>query len=205
MTSLRHHIPLTLVTLAMIISTGCSGGGGISEGDNLRRQVLDLQKENERLTLREKELTAELRTQSQRPDSLPVEIRENTPRVAAIALDQRSHARDDNDDGRPDHLLLYISPEDGLGRFTQLVGHLSAHAAMLPTDADATTIGRWRLTPGEVRAAYRSGITGTHYTIKLPIEAPQAFEDKVCLVRVEFEDGHTGERLSVEREILLSR
>lgn len=205
MTRPRHIIPLLVAYVAVILSAGCSGGGGISEGDDLRRKVLNLEKENERLTLRERELTAELRQESQRPDSLPLEIRESTPHVAAIALDRRSHARDEDDDGRPDHLFLYITPEDGLGRFTQLVGYLSIHAAMLPSDADATTIGRWRLTPSEVRAAYRSGITGTHYTIELPIEAPDGFEDKTCLVRVEFEDGRTGERHSVEYEIPLRR
>ena len=85
----------------------------------------------------------------------------------------------------------------------QLVGTLTVHVAILPADADAQTIGRFSLKPGQLRAAYRAGFSGTHYTIEVPIQLTPENTGQTCLVRVIFEDGHTGLEHSTEREIKL--
>lgn len=189
--------------LAMISLSGCGSSLTSDEADALRRKVLDLEKMNLQMSLRTTELEAELKRQSAGFDSLPVEIRENTPRVARLTIGRLSHARDDDDDGRSETLLIYVDPEDGFGRFVQLVGTLTVHAAILPADRDAITIGRFTLKPGPLRAAYRSGFSGMHYTIELPIQLSPENSGQTCLVRVIFEDGHTGLEHSTEREIKL--
>lgn len=189
--------------LAMISLSGCGSSLTSDEADALRRKVLDLEKMNLQMSLRTTELEAELKRQSAGLDSLPVEIRENTPRVARLTIGRLSHARDDDDDGRSETLLIYVDPEDGFGRFVQLVGTLTVHAAILPADRDAITIGRFTLKPGPLRAAYRSGFSGMHYTIELPIQLSPENSGQTCLVRVIFEDGHTGLEHSTEREIKL--
>lgn len=189
--------------LAMISLSGCGSSLTSDEADALRRKVLDLEKMNLQMSLRTTELEAELKRQSAGLDSLPVEIRENTPRVARLTIGRLSHARDDDDDGRSETLLIYVDPEDGFGRFVQLVGTLTVHAAILPADRDALTIGRFTLKPGPLRAAYRSGFSGMHYTIELPIQLSPENSGQTCLVRVIFEDGHTGLEHSTEREIKL--
>ncbi|MCH7545432.1 MAG: hypothetical protein IID30_03395 [Planctomycetes bacterium] len=189
--------------LAMISLSGCGSSLTSDEADALRRKVLDLEKMNLQMSLRTTELEAELKRQSAGFDSLPVEIRENTPRVARLTIGRLSHARDDDDDGRSETLLIYVDPEDGFGRFVQLVGTLTVHAAILPADRDAITIGRFTLKPGPLRAAYRSGFSGMHYTIELPIQLSPENSGQTCLVRVIFKDGHTGLEHSTEREIKL--
>ncbi|MCH7601164.1 MAG: hypothetical protein IIB54_00195 [Planctomycetes bacterium] len=189
--------------LAMISLSGCGSSLTSDEADALRRKVLDLEKMNLQMSLRTTELEAELKRQSAGFDSLPVEIRENTPRVARLTIGRLSHARDDDDDGRSETLLIYVDPEDGFGRFVQLVGTLTVHAAILPADRDAITIGRFTLKPGPLRAAYRSGFSGMHYTIELPIQLSPENSGQTCLVRVIFKDGLTGLVHSTEREIKL--
>ena len=189
--------------LAMISLSGCGSSLTSDEADALRRKVLDLEKMNLQMSLRTTELEAELKRQSAGLDSLPVEIRENTPRVARLTIGRLSHARDDDDDGRSETLLIYVDPEDGFGRFVQLVGTLTVHAAILPADRDAITIGRFTLKPGPLRAAYRSGFSGMHYTIELPIQLSPENSGQTCLVRVIFKDGLTGLVHSTEREIKL--
>lgn len=189
--------------LAMISLSGCGSSLTSDEADALRRKVLDLEKMNLQMSLRTTELEAELKRQSAEFGELSLEIRENTPRVARLTIGRLSHARDDDDDGRSETLLIYVDPEDGFGRFVQLVGTLTVHAAILPADRDAITIGRFTLKPGPLRAAYRSGFSGTHYTIELPIQLSPENSGQTCLVRVIFEDGHTGLEHSAEREIKL--
>ncbi len=189
--------------LAMISLSGCGSSLTSDEADALRRKVLDLEKMNLQMSLRTTELEAELKLQSAEFGELSLEIRENTPRVARLTIGRLSHARDDDDDGRSETLLIYVDPEDGFGRFVQLVGTLTVHAAILPADRDAITIGRFTLKPGPLRAAYRSGFSGMHYTIELPIQLSPENSGQTCLVRVIFKDGLTGLVHSTEREIKL--
>ena len=192
-----------VLILAMISFSGCGSSLTSGEADELRRKVLDLEKINQQMSLRTSELEAELKQQSAEFGPLSLEIRENTPRVANLSIGRLSHARDNDDDGRSETLLIYVDPEDGFGRFVQLVGTLTVHAAILPADTDALTIGRFTLKPGPLRNAYRSGFSGTHYTIELPIQLSPENNGQACLVRVIFEDGHTGLEHSAEREIKL--
>jgi hypothetical protein len=203
--------PRPILAVNSLLLTGLLGLAGGCESkvstanDDLRARVLELEQSNEQLRRREAELLAELEVESRRPDSLSPEIRASVPHVADIAIGRLSHARDSDDDGVPDRLTLYVDPADGLGRFTQMVGTLSAHAVFVPADADAITIGRVTLGPAGLREAYRSSLTGAHYTVELTVavDAAQALEP--CLVRVRFEDGLTGAVHTAEREIALRR
>lgn len=198
-----HLRRLAVPLIAVALLAGCKSGEIATENDALRRQVLELQKENEQLKRREQELMQELREEAARPDSLPPEVRESTPHVADVSIGRLSHARDRDDDGVPDVILLYVNPADGYGRFEQMVGTLSAHAIMTPPNADAITVGRVTLDPRMLREAYRSGVTGTHYTIELPVEVTDQQANEAVLVRVRYEDGRTGAVHTAEREIAL--
>lgn len=190
-----------MLGLMVQVLGGCGNNKIATKNDALRRQVLELRKENEQLRQRETELTIELEQESGLSNALPLEIRKSTPHIASISIGTRSHIRDEDDDGIPDRILVYVNPSDGFGRFIQMVGSLSVHAIVLPPDADAITIGRLTLEPFELRAAYRSGITGTHYTIELPIDHLPLPSESTCLVRILFADGLTGLQRSAEREL----
>ncbi len=201
----RFICPSLVLLLVCGPLPGCKNRELSSQADDLRRRVLELENENKAHRLREAELRAELEREAARPDELPAEIRANMPRVAAISLNRLSHARDTDDDGRRESLMLYIEPKDGRGRFVQMVGHLSVHALLVPPDDDAMTLARVRLAPEALRAAYRSGVTGTHYLVELALELPDGESIDSCLVRVQFDDGLTGRTHETERTISLIR
>src|SRR6185436_11190168 len=100
---------------------------------------------------------------------IPEDIRQNIPHVTGIEIGRLSFAHDSDGDGRNDALTIYLNPTDGRGRFTQMVGPVSISAASVPAHADASTIGRASFTPAQVRDAYRSALTGTHYVFEVPI------------------------------------
>ncbi len=195
-----------LVLLGAALLPGCSADPAklAAENDRLRAELLDLRKQVDGLRRRSNELRADLGRFSADPEALPPEIRANTPHVAEITIGRLSHVRDEDNDGRPDTLVVYVKPVDGLGRAVQLVGHLSVNAALLPGDADAITIGRVQLDPAELRMAYRSAIMGAaHYTVTVPIELPADAREDKCLVRVSYDDGRTRLRHTDEKGISL--
>ncbi len=192
---------LTAATLVAVLTGGCGSFKKVSEeNDRLRARVMELEDENRALAGRTAELDGQVRRLT-RDLPIPQEVRDATPHVADISIASFSHAADTNGDGRPDTLVVYVEPTDGLGRFVQLVGELSVHAATLPADGDAITLGRVRLGPRELRDAYRSTFLGTHYTIEVPITIADPATQIVCTVKVEFVDGHSGRRVTVQKPL----
>ena len=157
--------------------------------------------EIDRLKENTTQLEAELRRVAASDGTLPKEVRTNVPRVMGIGIDRHSHVRDSED---RTILTLYILPIDGRGRFVQMVGDLSAHAAVLPGDSDAVTIGRVSLSPTQLRESYRASFMGTHYTITVPLDLEGIDADE-CTAQVEFLDGLTGDRHIAKRSIKLQR
>lgn len=202
----RHRIRATLLPiLALGLLPGCEGGKVSLENDELRQRVLVLERENEQLRSREQEMQIELEQESRRVESLPSEVRESVPHVTELSIGRLSHARDLDDDGRPDEIVIYLTTTDGYGRFVQAVGRVSVHAVMFPPGENALTVGLLVLDPPALRQAYRSGVSGTHYTIELPIELDEDPPAPSVVVNVQYEDGRTGAIRSDEREISLRR
>lgn len=199
---------------ASIWLTGCSPRPFETEGDTLRARVLDLETQVRHLQGREAELQAELRRarrwEQRREEMDEQAIAEFVPHVVGLTLGRLSHARDTTGDGRPDALLLYVHPVDSRGRFTQMVGQLLINAVIVPEEAEAITAVRTRVGPGDLRDSYRSGITGTHYAVQVPLELSDDIEtswllDQQAVVRVSYIDGLTGDQHTAQRAIDLWR
>jgi hypothetical protein len=192
---------LTAATLVTAMVAGCGSFKKASaENDRIRARLLELEDENRELAGRAAELDAQLqRVTRDLPGSQ--EVRDATPHVAAISIDSISHASDTDGDGRVDTLLVYFSPSDARGRFVQMVGDLSIHAATLPPDGDAITLGRISIGPGELRDAYRSTFLGTHYTIEVPIDVTDPGTQTDCTLKVEFVDGYDGRSITSQQVI----
>lgn len=194
-----------MMVLAFVLPfAGCANTAELRrENDRLRAERMSLEHERDQLGRRVNELEAELARESQRPDSLPEVIRANTPHITTLDLSRLCHAQDGDGDGRPDRLVLYVHSADSLGRFVQIVGTLTAHAAILPAQTEARTVGRVMLDPASLRAAYRSSFTGTHYTVELPINPNELGGARELTVRITFTDGLTGRELTAERAVSL--
>ncbi|HVP72364.1 MAG TPA: hypothetical protein VMS30_01410 [Phycisphaerales bacterium] len=214
-----------MILLASLWLCGCGVSNSVvaTENDRLRAQVMELEKQVKTLESRNSELQTQIEAQARVPSSIPREIAENTPHVTGVSINRLSQARDSDGDGRLDSIILYLEPADGLGRFLQIVGSVSMHAAILPPNGPAKTIGQKTLGPAELRDAYRSAFTGQYYSLILPIEPPPApaaprlppatgattapaiapVSDPAgqCTVRIEYVDGYTGQRFAAERVI----
>ncbi len=191
---------ITTVVVLLALLAGC-GKKASRQNDLLRARVMDLETQVQQLTDRNRELEAAM-AQVETPLGEPPEVvRAATPHVVRIEIDRLSHALDEDGDRQVEALMIYVKPADGMGRFVQLAGWLSVHAADLPPGGDAETLGRITLDPTEVRQRYRSSFLGTHYSVTLPLALPADRPEGPCTVRVIYEDGRSGRRVSDEREI----
>ncbi len=193
-------IVLTAITLG-----GCQANAKVSpENARLRLEAVELRNKINDLERRNRELEVQLK-QASASTGVSDEVLANTPQLTEIVISSLSFANDKAKTGRPNGITIYLDPQDGLGRFMQLAGSVAATVVLLPGGAEPITIGRLEMSPSQVRDAYRSGITGTHYTIEIPIQLPEpgtpGAEEKQALVTLAVTDGHTGQRFSAQRTI----
>lgn len=191
-TLLVRRLACSAMASVLISAGGCGSNNGALI-DSLRRNVLTLENNVRDLEMANAELRAEIARLSRTDDPSIAELREFIPRVVAISIDRLSHAVDTTSDGRADRLVVYLTPVDGRSRFVPMVGEITVSVLDVSTDGQPRTLGRTDLGPGDIRDAYRSGITGTYYRFDVPIETP--LDDAAPLsviIRAEFNDGITG-------------
>ncbi len=195
--------PLLLIILLLPLAA-CSVGGSRSasaENDRLRREVLDL---NTRIQSLERE-REELRVKSAGLIAYPTnplapEALEALPLCTSVSISTLSGLRT-VDAGKT--LAVMFEPRDGRDRFTQVAGSVTVSAAFLPASGaqDAAPVQTARLSPRELRDAYRSGITGTYYEVLLPAPAGYSPAGTSIALRVDLADALTGRTVTGERLI----
>lgn len=181
--------------------TGCqSRRTFLNQNDELRaeRQRLTQRVEEleQQLTLRESELGA-LKT-AERASPIPgVE----PARIVGIILGAYSGGIDTTADGKPDQLRVYLRPVDRDGRFMAAAGSARLRLIHTPADSQPTTLLDKQWDPAGFRDTYRSGFTGTHYTLAALLEGvlPDPTPQQVTL-QVDFTEAG-GQTYTAQRPI----
>lgn len=186
---------------------GCRVGGGQSASDandELRKKIIDQDKRIVGLEGERDELKVKLaEAQRVREGALPADVLDALPRCTKIEIGTLSGYEPRDPKAPARSVLAYIVPRDGRGRFVQVVGTMKVVALILPATLEQSAAAspeqhvlataERTLTPGEVRDAYRSGITGTHYEIDVPLREPISDRSARVLIRAEFLDALTGQ------------
>lgn len=178
-----------------------------SENDRLRAENLDLRNQVDALSAQQRELAAKLSEANQaRQAALDPQVLDALPRVASIEIDSLSGFLP-GDVAKPAKSVgIYLVPRDGRRRFVPAVGTLTVEVRHMPA-LSAGESGRPEqeftlhadLTPTQLRDAYRSGITGTHYAVELPLPQALPARDATLLLRATFADAITGQTYTCER------
>lgn len=189
---------------AVCASAACSSGPKNFENENdlLRRRVLDMERQIADLTALNEELAVKVRAAAARSpsDGVVAEALEALPRCVKIEIGALSGLVDTDGVAGFDAVDVYVRPLDGRGRFTQVSGWLAVNASLLPigtsgapTAEGPRLIASARFSPIELREAYRSSFTGTHYSVRIPLEAPNQRLAGALSITVTLEDGVSGE------------
>lgn len=129
------------------------------------------------------------------------------PTVATVEIDRLSGVESVRD-GPAATVVVYVRTLDGLGRFVQATGTVSVDIKQEDGAGRSTVVAEQAFSPEELRAAFRSGFTGTFYVFRLrangPINARAALVMNVTLQdavtgTVHTASRRTGEAQSAER------
>lgn len=198
----RPETPVLALVLAgsALLVVGCKAKVlRPSEADAFRAREATLRADLDRAQRRVSELETKLAAVEARSTTHPTldaEAAAALPALARVEVSSLSSARRTGE--RAARLDLVVAPEDALGRFIQLTGTLRVQAVVLapgdaaparPPVAVSRTVG-----PAELRAAYRAGLLGTHYTVEVDIAWDETFagEPRAISVAAEFVDALSG-------------
>ena len=200
-----RSLGIALLAMVVIVALpGCRAGPKDfdNENDDLRRRVVDLESEVNRLRAERNEFESQLielaRVHQAGSGDLAADVIAALPRCAGIRIGRYSGLADRDHIPGPDTVDIYVTPYDGRQRFVQVVGRLTAEVALLPPlglseqQGEPQVIARHVLSPAELRDAYRSSPAGTHYSLRLPIDPAARPEGATLVIRVELLDVVSG-------------
>lgn len=204
---------LTLSTLAcsLLALPACRVGGYSKperENESLRTRVRDLSEQLALATAERDELRVKLKNSiesSAGPAAAPaaIEIAAATPKVVALEIDPFSGYIPADEKLPATGVVAYIRTLDGRRRFTQAVGTLTVEIWSSPSSANsaAPPLSRITLSPTQLREAYRSSLTGTHYAVELLLPSPLLRTPAVPdthFLRATFTDAFTNEPVKAD-------
>jgi len=199
------NLLLLILGIACLTAAACHSGprNYLNENDDLRRQNLelrqkvdDLQKQIE-LRLAQIDTLNSSRSSATQPGLEGADV----PHAVKLELGRYTGTVDTNGDGIDDTLRIYLKTLDQQGRFLPAAGRAVVQLVAIAPGTAPTLIAEKTFDPQEFDAAYRSGMTGTHYTIEVPLPAkPPAGQ---ATAKLTFTDAATHATLSAETSVKL--
>ncbi len=190
---LARAYPLIILTAALLTLPACRGPRNFTnENDRLREQNFVLQESVQSLEAALARKDAELTTVREQLDGARPLPGIAAPRLTTVALDRYCGPVDTDGDGRDDVVRLYLKTLDQHGRTLPIEGKAEAKLVLLGDGEDEpTTLVGKRYDAEQLRAHYRSGFTGTHYTFELPLDTAPTGSSTIA-ARVTLTDAATG-------------
>ena len=179
---------------------GCFGGpkNFENENDRLRAEVLELEREVDRLSDALDRRLGEIKSLRAKLD-VPEGV--DPPILSRVALGRYTAPVDEDDDGRDDAIVAYLRTLDQHGRFLPVAAEATLAIAVIDADDDqAAILARRAFDREALDEAYRTGLTGTHYTLRLPLPAageadlPEEVTLRVEVRPAEFDTEFTAQR-----------
>jgi len=169
---MRSQTLILLLVLGAALS-GCRLGGDsksyVNENDELRRANLDLQRQmqatQKQIGLLEGELSAH---QQRAKGASPIEGA-LSPVLSGLDLMRYSGPVDRDGDGADDGVQLYLRPMDQRGRMLVVAGRVDVQVLRVDGTSEPVVLAQRTFGPAELDAAYRTGLTGDHYSFELAL------------------------------------
>ncbi len=197
-----------IVAMACLAATGCRRGprNYLNENDQLRRDNMELRQQIQELEQAVALRVAEVERLQQQPGRTPVAVEgAKVPHVTAVRFDRYSGAIDTDGNGTDDIVRLYVRTLDEQGRFIPAAGRAVVQAVLIKPGGITELLNEKTYDPQAFDAAYRSGLTGTHYTLELALPSPLPPDADQATVKLTFTDAATGASLTHEMPVSIHR
>lgn len=197
-----------VVGLCALALAGCHAAprNFLNDNDQLRRENLELREKVEQLQKKIDLRLAEIQSLEQRikTASPPAVAGAKVPQAVKIAMDRYSGPIDTNHDGIDDAVRVYLLTQDGEGRFIPVAGRAVVQVVAIEPGRPPALLVEKTFEPNELDAAYRSGLTGTHYTLEVPLVLPPPKGLRQATVKATLTDAASGAQLIAEQAFPLA-
>jgi hypothetical protein len=208
-------IALAALAFALVLA-GCAPTRIGGEGNPLDKTIDDLRDENAALSHKVDSLSRESDLRRRQIGTLEQQLAAtrpaiegvrpgDVPRLVAVTLDSYTSALDTDHDGEDDALRLYVVASDQQGRFIPIAGRVVVQAVVIDAGKTPVELMQKTFAPSALDAAYRSGLTGTHYSLEVPLPRPLPAGVNEVTVKVTLTDAATGAAVTCQQVIKLKR
>lgn len=200
------------VCLAAAGASGCTarvGGDGrdpSAHNDKLRRDNAELRRQIDETQRQIRLLEGELTSHRNRgPGGLDLPEGVAVPVLSGLAFARYTGPQDTDGDGADDTLRLYLRPLDQRGRMLVVAGTVNAQAVELRADAVPRVVADRTFDPAELDAAYRTGLTGDHYSFDVSLPSEALGSAKQLTVKVTLTEAATGSSVTQQAAFPVAR
>ena len=189
---------------------GCSGPRNfLNENDALRRENLELKATvdslNQKLESRLQQIAA-LETASTRPrPALPGVEPGDIPVAVSLRFGMYTGPVDTNSDGNDDLLRLYFQPLDQKRRFIPVAASVQVQVLAITPGQEPRVLADQFFSTADLDRTYRTGVTGTHYTVEIPLPDDLPADVHEVTVKMQLTDASTGIALTLQSGFPLKR
>jgi hypothetical protein len=200
MSVMPFHLRRTPLLLALLLP-GCGGVKNYAnDNDRLRAENLDLRDKVESLfndlAATKKALEIEQRrTAAKLPEGF------TRPIASRFEIGGLSGSIDTNEDGVQDAVRLYLRTYEPSGKFIPMLASMDVSLVYIPPGQPAVTVATVTFDPQQFNDGYRTGLTGTHYTLVVPLAKPPPPGVTQLTARVKLTDAASGVILEAERTV----
>ncbi len=163
---------ILLVATAILFACSSTGRNFTSQQDELRKRNLELEI---RIKSLNKQIEQHLKNQAMLHEQIAGQATKmtgvETPRLNRIKFGRYSGALDTDKDNICDVIRIYVLTLDQDGRFIPVAGRAVIRASQITADGKTHSLGERLYDAPTLANTYRSGITGTHYTLELPLSS----------------------------------
>jgi hypothetical protein len=199
------RVPVLILALCCLALSACGGPKNFTnENDALRRQNLELRDKAAQLQKQIDLRLAEIATLRAKNAAATQPALEGAdiPRVVKLRPDRYSGAIDTNSDGTDDTVRLYIQTIDQQGRFLPAAGRAVVQVVAITPGSPPALLAEKAFSPSEFDAAYRTGLTGTHYSLEVPLDTTTPAGS--ATVKITFTDAATHATLTAELPVSIA-
>jgi hypothetical protein len=190
------------VICAMLIAGGCGGRNRaretgqkvVSEETLLKGRLERAEKENERL-----------KKQVETLSELPLGKRaEAAYKVQTVRIGNYTNIYDENEDGKKETLIVYVSPIDETGDAVKAAGEVNIQLWDLSKSGNEALLAQWTLEPNELKKKWYSSMMSSKYRFTFDVgEVVKNYDagSEGLTVRVNFVDYLSGRTFTEQKVI----
>jgi len=178
----------------LYLTAGCQDSAGpenplTKQVETLTRDKREMMRQIEQLESKNKDLRIQINTLHGFTNNVSFK---DLYEVKSIKITKHTNLFDKDKDGKKETLIVYIQPIDQDGDIIKAPADVHVQLLDLDKDRDPVVLGKWHVTPAQLRKLWVDALIKTNYRLTFDIAGKVPDPDKTLTVMLTFTDYLTG-------------